>query len=316
MMPHLACSSTWLAGWRVPGFYSSSAYRPEEVSLGRDGERHPLSKLLAEAKLLFGDVWIDIAADRQRSASVLVDLLLNRESNRLGEDFRRQLLERTMGHPLFTVELLRTLRERGSLGQDEQGRWAVSREVDWERLPARVEGVIEERIGNLDGEQHTILSIASVVGETFLVEVVAQAVGLHEGELLRQMEQELAQRHRLVREMETVESSEIGLTRYGFEHVLFQRYLYQQLGAGEKRYYHRVVGQALEKLYAGRDEEILPQLAHHFMEARLFEKAAAYLRRAGERCRRLLAVKEALDYFRLALENTSSADLATQAGDS
>jgi DNA-binding SARP family transcriptional activator/predicted ATPase len=289
------------------------AYRPEEVSLGRDDERHPLSKFLAEAKLLFGDVWIDIAADRRQTARLLVDRLLDREGNQLGEDFRRELLGRTMGHPLFTVELLRVLRERGSLVQDEKGRWIVNRQVDWDSLPARVEGVIEERIANLNPEQHLILSVASVVGETFTLEVIAQVVGLYEGELLQQMERELARRHRLVREMDVSEGGEAGLTHYSFEHVLFQHYLYQQLGSGEKRYYHRAVGQALEKIYAGRDEEILPQLAYHFVEARQSDKAAAYLRRAAERSQRLLAIKEALDYFYLALENTPATDIATQA---
>lgn len=289
------------------------AYRPEEVSLEHDGERHPLSKLLAEAKLLFGDVWIDITADRRKTARLLVERLLDRENNRLAEGFRLELLERTMGHPLFTVELLRVLRERGSLVQDEEGLWILSGQVDWERLPARIEGVIEERIRSLTREQQGILSVASVMGEIFAAEVVAQVIGLYEGELFRQLDVDLLRRHRLVREMDARQSGESGLTYYSFEHVLFHRYLYQQLGTGEKRYYHRMVGQALEKFHAGRDEEVLPQLAHHFMQARQLEKAAAYLCRAGERSRRLLAINEALDYFRLALENTSAADIAAQA---
>jgi hypothetical protein len=34
------------------------AYRPEDVALGRDGERHPLEDILSEFKRQFGNVWV------------------------------------------------------------------------------------------------------------------------------------------------------------------------------------------------------------------------------------------------------------------
>ena len=69
--------------------------------------------------------------------------------NRTGwtNDSAAELFARTDGHPLFTVELLRNLQERGDLMKDAEGRWMQGVELDWNALPARVEGVIEERIG-------------------------------------------------------------------------------------------------------------------------------------------------------------------------
>ena len=37
------------------------AYRPEEVALGWDGDRHPLEKVLGEFKRTFGDNWVELA---------------------------------------------------------------------------------------------------------------------------------------------------------------------------------------------------------------------------------------------------------------
>ena len=59
-----------------------------------------------------------------------VDAYLDTEPNDFGEEFRRQLFARTAGHPLFTVELLRTMQERGQLVQDAAGRWVVAA-LDW-----------------------------------------------------------------------------------------------------------------------------------------------------------------------------------------
>ena len=115
------------------------AYRPEEVALGRAGERHQLEKLLHEFKRTFGDVWVDLDTAAQREGRDFVDAILNAERNRLGDEFRAALFKRTAGHPLFTVELLRAMQERGDLLQDVRadGAWIAVPDLDWDQLPAQ-----------------------------------------------------------------------------------------------------------------------------------------------------------------------------------
>jgi serine/threonine protein kinase len=126
------------------------AYRPEEVALGREGarpgerERHPLEKVLSEFKRQYGRVWVDLAGAEGRH---FVDAFLDTELNRLGQNFRQALFAHTGGHPMFTIELLRAMQERGDLVQDAEGWWIEGPALDWQTLPARVEAVIEERIG-------------------------------------------------------------------------------------------------------------------------------------------------------------------------
>jgi class 3 adenylate cyclase len=91
------------------------AYRPEEVAPGRDGERHPLEKVLAEFRRMYGEVLIDLGQVDRVDDRRFVDAFLDSEPNRLAEGFRRALFEHTAGHPLFTVELLRAMQERGDL---------------------------------------------------------------------------------------------------------------------------------------------------------------------------------------------------------
>jgi DNA-binding SARP family transcriptional activator/tetratricopeptide (TPR) repeat protein len=298
-----------LAGSRV---LLLGAYRPEEVSLGRNGERHPLEKVLGEFRRTFGDIWIDLDETDVAEGREFVDALLDSEPNRLGQGFRQALFQRTWGHPLFTVELLRRMQERGNLVRDEDRRWVEGAALDWRTLPARVEGVIEERIGRLRPELHEILSVASIEGERFTAGAVAQVQGVSELLLLRNLSR-LEKRHRLVREREEVRLEHRRLSRYQFTHNLFQAYLYKGLSAGERRLLHSEIAQALKGLYEGHTDEITVQLAHHFLEAGERVEAAAYLDRAGDQARRLAALEEAARYYRSALEHWHREDPAGRA---
>ena len=88
------------------------------------------------------------AFESPASVDELSGLPLDSEPNRLGFAFRGMLYRQTHGHPLFTVELLRGMQERGDLVRDAEDRWVEGPALDWETLPARVEAAIAERIGN------------------------------------------------------------------------------------------------------------------------------------------------------------------------
>jgi len=283
------------------------AYRPDEVAMGRHAansgpvERHPLEKVLAEFKRSAGDITLDLNQTETTESRDFVNALLDSEPNRLGKEFRQALLHHTGGHALFTVELLRTMQERGDLHLDEDGRWIVSDALDWVELPARAQGVIEERIGRLEAELRDELRVASVEGEDFAAQVIARVQATHERQLLRDLSEELGKRHRLVREQGETRVGQQILSRYQFAHALFQRYLYNSLSAGEKRLLHGEIAHVLEELYADCVETVTVQLAHHYTEAGENEKATQYLLAAGDQARRLYANAEATVHYRRAL---------------
>jgi adenylate cyclase len=304
-----------LAGARI---LVLGTYRAEEVAVARVGgvsgeqERHPLEKALGEFKRQYGDVWMDLGHPDEQEGRRFVDALLATEPNRLGEAFRRALVKHTAGHALFTVELLQTMQERGDLVRDGEGRWVQGGGVDWGRLPARVEAVIEERMARLSPELRDMLSVASVEGEEFTAQVVARVQGKDERDVFRILSQELGKRHRLVREQggQTVDGKR--LARYRFGHVLFQEYLYSGLSEGERALLHGEVGVALEGLYEGRTEEIAVQLARHFAGAGDAGQERHYAALAGRRAAAQHAHDEALRYLSRALELTPEADHATR----
>ena len=241
------------------------AFRPEEVEIGRHGERHPLAPILNELTRIFGDVTIRL---RQAGDREFVEAFLDSEPNNFDEDFRHELYRRTEGHALFTVELIRSLQEQGLIVPDPSGRWVVSGELDWETVPARVDGVIGERINRLGARLRDLLTIASVEGSDFTAEVLARVRDDDTRRVVRLLSGELERRHRLVSARGSLELVDNRLSLFGFTHILFQRYVYNDLGEMERRDLHREVGEILEALYERRGTRGLPaQLARHFDEA-------------------------------------------------
>jgi class 3 adenylate cyclase/tetratricopeptide (TPR) repeat protein len=288
---------------RIPGhrILLLALYRPEEVALGREGERHPLESITHELIRVYGDIVLDLTKEEVSECGDFVDLLIDTEPNRLGSEFRQTLRAHTAGHPLFTIELLRTMQERGDLVKDSQGMWVEGSYLDWTKLPARVEAVVEERIGRLEAHLRELLSVASVEGENFTAQVVARVQEIRERQLLRELSQQLEKRHRLIQERGELNIDGHLLSRYRFAHQLYQRYLYNDLSTGERRLLHREIGEVLEEVFADAADERAVQLALHYSQAGVGDKALHYLTLAGKQALAKFAPKEAIGYFTQAL---------------
>ncbi len=297
------------------------AYRSDELSQGWQAEPHPLVQVLDEFKRTFGDVFIDLAAADKADGLAFVDAFLDSEPNRLDVAFRHALCQRTGGHPLFVVELLRELQSRGDLVQDEAGRWCQGETLDWQTFPARVEAVIARRVERLDDDARAILEAASVEGELFTAEVVAQVLGMAERPLLHRLSQKLGKQHRLVQERGELKAGLGYLSAYQFSHALFQQYLYQQLAPGERRRLHGAVARALAALYAEDLDQVVVQLAYHYTAVADWPQAAQYHSRAGELAYKRAALLDAVSHYRAALahwpqsDNTGQAKLLTKLGE-
>jgi predicted ATPase len=267
------------------------AFRPEELALGRGEDRHPLDPVVNEFRLTYGNITIDLGKTERRQ---FVDAYLDSEPNRLGSHFRKTLYRHTKGNPLFMVEFLRGMQERGDLIQDKEGLWSEGEMLDWEILPTRIEAVIAERIGRLDTRSQEVLRVASVEGESFTAEVAARVLSETQREMIDCLSNQLERKHRLIRAQEIQRLGTRRLARYRFRHILFQSYLYHSLDPVERAYLHEIVGTTLETLYQEDLQEVASALARHFQEAGILEKAIDYLFQAGDNAKRRSAHEAAI----------------------
>ncbi len=286
------------------------SYRPEDLTPRRSvggqdvPHRHPLSDVLSESLRQFGQNRIDLDHSDPGEELDFVNALLDAEINTFGTGFRERLAQLTEGQPLFVVELLRDMKERGDIIQGEDGRWKESGTMSWEHFPARVEGVIEKRMDRLRDDLRDLLTVGSVQGETFTAEVIARVKQEDSLDITRRLSANLDRRHRLIQEQGVKHTSTERLSQYRFRHQLFQKYLYGRLTNAERIYLHEAVGHALEAVYeseAGNEEIPAAQLARHFQAAHQGLKASRYLLLAGQNATRIIAHEEAAAYYERAL---------------
>ena len=272
------------------------AFRPADLQMsGSSGARvsHPLVELAQS-----GATTIDVGRSDGRA---FVDSWVDREANALDEDFRAALVRQTGGHPLFTIELLRAMRERGDLVKDEAGRWSAAPDLHWNQVPDRIADALAARVGRLDAAARDVLRVASVEGEVFTAEVAARLLGLEPRQAVASLGSVLDRGHRLVAAVDVQRVAGGLVSRYAFRHNLIQRYVYDSIDVGERAYLHDGVASALEAVFGDDADPVA--LAYHYTQARSPERAARHYRKAGDRARRAYAIGQAIAHYQAALEH-------------
>jgi eukaryotic-like serine/threonine-protein kinase len=206
-------------------------------------------------------------------------------------DLASAIQDETEGNPLFVGEVVRLLAAEGDLALVD------GKTLSTLGVPQGVREVIGRRLRRLSDESARVLTLASVVGREFRVDVLERLSELSAEELLELLDEADAAR--------LVTSVPGSLGRLRFAHVLIRDTLYDELTTPRRVQLHRRVGGVLEAFYGENDEEHLAEMAHHFFEAAPggdIDRAVEYARRAGERAASLLAYEEAARLYESALE--------------
>jgi predicted ATPase len=213
-----------------------------------------------------------------------------------------RIYDRTEGNPLFMVDLLRFLRDRGVLLALD-GRWTMTGELPAlaNDLPESVRSLIERKIGDLDNADRMLMSAAAVQGYEFDAAVVARVLGRDPTETEERLEA-LDRTHGFVRLLDGRALPDNTFTlRYTFVHVLYQNALYASLRPTQKVSWSAAVAQALLDYYRTDSATIALELAILFEAARDFGHAADYFLLAAQRAAAQSANKEAVALARRGL---------------
>jgi len=278
------------------------AFRANEIAAGRGDSRHPLEAPLNEIRRYQGDVEVALPSGQADSGRQFIDQLLDAEANELDESFRDELFRRTGGHALFTVELLHHLREGGLLARNTNDAWTLTGDLAWDGLPVRVEGVIGERAARLAVEENELLTAASVLGESFDAEVLAEMTGRPPRDVTRSLSGALSRKHALVRARGFHYLAGRRLAEYEFRHNLVHAFFYGALDRVERGMLHEDAARAIEALVGTDCAEAAVTLGRHFSLADIPDRAAHYLTLSGREALRSFAHREAKAHFERALD--------------
>ncbi len=90
----------------------------------------------------------------------------------LPEAVRQLILAKAEGNPFFVEEVLRMLIDRGQLSR-RGDQWLLTHDIQALDIPDTLQGVLAARIDRLPEEARYVLQIASVIGRTFYVNILA-----------------------------------------------------------------------------------------------------------------------------------------------
>ena len=241
------------------------------------------------AKTYYTQLRIDPLAGE--SADALLQSLLGEDSTLL--PLKRMLVERTEGNPLFLEESVRTLVETAAL-QGDRGAYRLATTASNIQMPATVQAILAARIDRLDAEDKRLLQTSAVIGKDVSHPLLQAIAGLSE-ERLRQGLENLQAAEFLY------EASLFPDLEYTFKHALTHEVTYTSLLHQQRRALHAKIVEEIERRYPGRLEEHVERLGHHALRAELWERAAGFLRQAGEKAAFKSANREAVASFEQAL---------------
>jgi len=229
----------------------------------------------------------------------------------LPEELRDRILERAEGVPLYAVETVRMLLDRGLLLQDESA-YRLAGAVEELEVPETLQALIAARLDGLSTDERRLLQDGAVLGKTFTKQSLASLSGLP----VEQVEGLLAGlvRKEVLNVQADPRSPEHG--QYGFLQDLVRLVAYETLAKRDRRERHLAAAAVLEA--ALTEDEVVEVLASHYVAAfeaapdapdapAVKEKARTSLIEAGKHAQSLGAAAEARRYYEQAAGLAESA---------
>ncbi len=244
---------------------------------------HRLRQTLADAQRVGTATLVPLA---RLGASSITELLqaIPGAPRGIGE----QLYRESEGLPYFVVEYLSAV---GREGVPPGG-------AAWS-LTGGVRNLLQSRLASIGETGAQLLSTAAVIGRSFGFDILQEASGRTEEEVVTGLEELIARG--LIKQVETGVAQQ-GLV-YDFNHEKLRALVYEETSLARRRLLHRRVAESLinaARLYHETGARA-GLIAFHYRQAGLAAAAAEYHRLAGEHARSLYANAEALEHFRAAL---------------
>ncbi len=259
-------------------------YRDVEV-----GRRHPLEATLRE---LGRQELVDkVAVLRLDQTDTAQFVAASFDETEVSDEFSDLLYRRTDGNPFFLQQVLRALVERGDVYRLASGVWD-RRAVGEIEVPESVRSVIGQRLSRLAETSQSVLTEASVLGQSFAFDELQGMTDRSEQEIEAALE----------------EAGSAGLLRYephdryAFDHALTQGTLYAELSPRRKRRLHLMAGESLLRLADEERAGRVAELAWHFTKGDDSERALHFSLLAGDSAEGLFAHSDAEWHYRTAVE--------------
>ena len=217
---------------------------------------HPLAAMLADFRRMPAVTRIALDGLGDDGVRDLLARTGGHELDDAGLAFAGVVQRETSGNPFFVGEVLRHLAETGAL-VERDGRWTSDLRPEDAGIPEGIREVVGRRLSRLGDDVEAVLRSAAVIGYEFDVDLLADVAGRDVDDVLDALDVAAAANLAI----------EVGVGRHRFAHALVRETLHDELSATRRARQHRRVAEALERQHAGRLDEVVAELATHWIEA-------------------------------------------------
>jgi class 3 adenylate cyclase/tetratricopeptide (TPR) repeat protein len=241
----------------------------------------------------------------------------------LPADLNERIRERAAGIPLYAVETVRMLLDRGLLAE-QGGAYRVQGSLESLEVPESLHALIAARLDSLSSTERQLLQDAAVIGKSFTERALSAITTVPSGDV------ESALSALVSKDLLTIQSDPRSPERgqYVFVQDLVRSVAYGTLARRDRKLRHLATAAYLESAWS-EEEEVAEVVAAHLVEAHAADPDAAdavdirnrarvALVQAGEHAASLAAAESAQRYYEQALllaDDTSAAELHSRAGD-
>ena len=170
--------------------------------------------------------------DQTAIEGLLLDAL---GSEALARKLAPTVTTRSGGVPLFALQVLQDLKERGHLERSTAGPWIEVKRVTGVETPPALRQAIHDRLEALSRDERAVLDVAALLGTVFDPALIARVRDLKRIEVLETLGH-LERKHGLVRS---------DAARFRFDHHLVQEVAAEDLPPQLKAEYHALLADAL-----------------------------------------------------------------------
>jgi predicted ATPase len=248
---------------------------------------HPLSAALTELHRASNVARVQL---RGLSTNEVHRLLAETSQQTVPQPFAELVQRQTEGNPLFVRETLRFVIDTGLMERRDGALRRVGDQTLAGRIPEGLRDAVGKRLSHLTQNTNRVLSVASVIGREFRLDVLHQVLARLEEELEAALEE--ASAAAIIEEHSAVGAS----ITYRFSHAFFRQTLYDEIVAPRRIRLHQQVAHVLEEIYARRLAEHAAELAEHYSfysDTLNLAKAVHYAELAARQATQVFAYGEA-----------------------
>jgi predicted ATPase len=199
------------------------------------------------------------------------------------EQIESAILKRSEGNPFYLQEMIKTLLDKNIITINQREVKILERDFE-SILPGTIQGIIMARIDNIQESIKSVLFSAAVIGREFSRPLLEKVVDVN-----TDLDSNLDELQSLELILEKEEAQEFD---YIFKHYLIQEVAYNTILLNKRKELHAGIANAIESLYVDRLHEFYEVLAFHFEKAEMWEKAAEYLGRSGNKAKQIYTKDE------------------------